>query len=157
MPVQKCRKDGKDGYKYGLKGTCFIGPDAEERAKEQGRAIEISKKSIMEKVKAIFEKLKVSFDYDGVLSTDKGKEKAKEEIDLGNIVYIITARMESGDNSDLFSIAKELGISKDRIYFTNHKDKWNEIKRLGINKHYDNNQEQINKINKNTDAKAIKL
>lgn len=39
MPVKKCQKDGKDGFKWGDEGFCYTGPDAYEKAAEQGRAI----------------------------------------------------------------------------------------------------------------------
>lgn len=45
MPIKKCQKDGKSGYKYGDSGTCYTGPGAREKAAKQGRAIEISKHS----------------------------------------------------------------------------------------------------------------
>ena len=35
---------------------------------------------------------KISFDYDDVLSTEKGKELAKRKMSDGNTVYIISAR-----------------------------------------------------------------
>jgi hypothetical protein len=41
------------------------------------------------------------------------------------------------------------------VYFTGGEDKWKTIKRLGIERHYDNNQEQIQKINDNTEALGI--
>ena len=56
---------------------------------------------------------------------------------------------------NILNFAKEHGIPKDRVHFTNGKDKWETIKRLGIQKHYDNNAEQIDKINKNTDCKGV--
>jgi len=40
MPVMKCKKGEEEGFKYGESGTCYIGDGAEEKAKEQGRAIE---------------------------------------------------------------------------------------------------------------------
>lgn len=43
MPIMKCSKDGKSGYKYGETGTCYTGPGAMEKAKKQGRAIEANK------------------------------------------------------------------------------------------------------------------
>lgn len=43
MPVKKCSKDGKSGYKYGDSGKCYTGRSAKSRAKRQGRAIEASK------------------------------------------------------------------------------------------------------------------
>jgi len=75
---------------------------------------------------------KISFDYDGVLDTTKGKELAAE-------------------------LAKKLGIPLNRIYFTGGRDKWHTIKRLKITKHYDNNPKQIDMIIENTDAMAVKL
>jgi len=43
MPVQRCSKNNKNGWKWGDSGKCFTGPNAKEKAKEQGRAIEASK------------------------------------------------------------------------------------------------------------------
>jgi hypothetical protein len=43
MPLMQCTKDGQKGYKWGQSGTCYVGPDAKEKALEQGRAIEASK------------------------------------------------------------------------------------------------------------------
>ena len=38
MPVNKCKRDGKDGWQFDGQ-FCFIGEGAEEKAKAQGRAI----------------------------------------------------------------------------------------------------------------------
>lgn len=51
MPVKKCRKNGKPGYKWGDEGKCYTYTPgnkksrerAEERAEEQGRAIKARK------------------------------------------------------------------------------------------------------------------
>ncbi len=43
MPLMKCQKEGQDGFKWGESGTCYTGPEAREKALEQGRAIEASK------------------------------------------------------------------------------------------------------------------
>lgn len=96
---------------------------------------------------------KISFDYDGVLSTDQGKALLKRKQTEGYPVYIITARQE-GDQTVL-NFAHEHSIPRDRVHFTNGKDKWPTIKRLGIMKHYDNNKEQIDKINANTDCEGV--
>ena len=96
--------------------------------------------------------MKVSFDYDGTLSTDTGKELLKKNIAEGNTVYLITARRPS---NAIISIATGLGIPKRNIHFTSGKDKWQIVKILSIDKHYDNNKEQIDKINANTTAKGI--
>jgi 3-deoxy-D-manno-octulosonate 8-phosphate phosphatase KdsC-like HAD superfamily phosphatase len=98
--------------------------------------------------------MKISFDVDGVLTTPQGMALARRKITEGNRVYIITARNESTMSARVYEIAKELGIPRLRVYFTNGEDKWKTIQRLGIDVHYDNNEEQVNKINDNTDHKG---
>ena len=98
--------------------------------------------------------MKVSFDFDGVLETPQGKAIARRKINEGDQVYIITARQESTMSRSVYEVAKELGIPRLHIYFTNGKDKWNTIKRLNIDVHYDNNEEQIQKIKDNTTTRA---
>lgn len=101
-------------------------------------------KTIQDKIKAVFNAEKISFDYDGVLSTDKGKEKAKRLIQDGNTVYIISARR---DKESMISTAEEIGITEDRIYATgSNKAKVQKIKDLKINKHYDNNPDVIKEL-----------
>lgn len=95
----------------------------------------------------------ISFDYDGTLSTSKGKELAKKFISEGKDVRILTARNSQDDNSDLNSTATDLGI--DKIYYTNGRDKWSFVLKYGIKEHYDNNKEQVDKINEKTNAKGI--
>jgi len=97
--------------------------------------------------------MRISFDYDGVLSTNKGKEMALKAIKNNDEVWILTARNES-DNEAVYSTAEKLGIPKSRIVFTNGKDKWSFVMRHKIDEHVDNNQEQIDKIRKNTLAKG---
>lgn len=43
MPVMDCMRDGKKGKKFGADGFCYLGKDAESKAKAQGSAIEASK------------------------------------------------------------------------------------------------------------------
>ena len=51
MPVERCSKDGKPGYRWGKQGTCYTYTSGDkasrERAKakatKQGRAIEVNK------------------------------------------------------------------------------------------------------------------
>ena len=95
----------------------------------------------------------ISFDYDGTLSTKKGKDLAAKFISEGKDVRILTARDSNGDNTDLESTAKDLGIEK--IYYTNGRDKWSFVLKYAIKEHYDNNKEQIAKINEKTTARGI--
>lgn len=38
MPVKRCQKNGKKGWKWGDSGTCYVGSDAKSKAEKQGRA-----------------------------------------------------------------------------------------------------------------------
>lgn len=42
MPVQRCTKNGKSGWKWGQSGKCYTGKNAKSKAKEQGQAIKAS-------------------------------------------------------------------------------------------------------------------
>ena len=42
MPVKRCTKNGKKGWKWGDKGKCYTGKDAKAKAAKQGRAIKAS-------------------------------------------------------------------------------------------------------------------
>lgn len=39
MPIKRCEKDGKAGFKYGDEGTCYTGPNGKEKAIRQAIAI----------------------------------------------------------------------------------------------------------------------
>lgn len=99
--------------------------------------------------------MRISFDIDGVLDTEPGKELAQRAIDKGDDVFIITARNEGNASAEVFEIAQELNIPRLRIYFTNGADKWRTIDRLDIDLHYDNSREQVDKIEEFTDAQAV--
>jgi putative cell wall-binding protein len=102
-----------------------------------------SKMSVIERYRQAFAS-KISFDYDGVLSTAKGKEKALQLIKDGNTIYIISAR---GSKDNMLTTAKDLGIPESRIYATgSNKAKVEKIKELGIDTHYDNNPDVIKEL-----------
>ena len=43
MPIMRCEKDGKQGYKWGKNGKCYVGNGARRKAAEQGKAILLGK------------------------------------------------------------------------------------------------------------------
>lgn len=143
MPVIKC-SNGK--WRIGS-GLCQY--ETKEKAQEVYVAI-ISSGSLAAQGN------KVSFDFDDTLSTQRGQDIAKRLINDGKTVYIITRRQKSA-SEEVYRVADELGIPYSRVYFTNGALKWETIKRLEIGTHYDNNQNEIDKIRENTDAKAIKF
>ena len=84
---------------------------------------------------------KISFDYDGTISTAKGTDLAQRFIDKGDTVYIISARSRKGAMLDK---ADRLGILHSMVYATGSNEaKVAKVKELGISKHYDNNPEVI--------------
>jgi len=91
---------------------------------------------------------KVSIDYDDTLSTDRGKELAKKLLQEGKDVSIITRR-QSDQLDEVKKVADELGISRDKVHATDGKLKWETIKKLGIEKHIDNNSKELEAIAKN--------
>jgi hypothetical protein len=143
MPIFKC---SNDKWRIGT-GDCIY--ETKEKANEVYQAI-ISQGNYAAEAN------KVSFDFDDTLSTKRGQTLAKRLITQGKDVYIITRRQESA-SAEVYKVADELGIPKSKIYFTNGKMKWETIKRLGIDIHYDNNQDEIDLIDKNTDAVGIKF
>ena len=87
---------------------------------------------------------KVSFDYDGTLSTSKGTKLALNYINRGVDVYIISAR---DSKQGMLNKARQLNIPESRVYATgSNENKIQKIKDLGITIHYDNNKEVVNQL-----------
>lgn len=87
--------------------------------------------------------MKISFDYDGVLSTAKGTELALSLV-KNNELFIISAR-HSKDG--LLNKADQIGIKHENVYATaSNNDKLRKIFDLGIQRHYDNNEKVIEKL-----------
>ena len=98
---------------------------------------------------------KISFDFDGVLTTKNGISLIKRKLTEGYDVYIITARGSARQNP-VYKLAEELGIYRNKVFITGNKsNKILTIKRLGINKHYDNNPDVIKRINEMTTAEGV--
>lgn len=57
--------------------------------------------------------------------------------------------------SAVYEIAKKFSIPADKVFFTGGYLKWETIKKLNIGTHYDNNQNEIDKIDENTTADGI--
>ena len=110
----------------------------------------------LDSLRQAFAKMRVSFDYDETLSTAQGQQLAKRHLSLGDEVYIVTARQQ-GNGAIVYDMAQKLGIPKQNVYFTGGRDKWQTLKRLRIEQHYDNNREQIDLIKEFTDINAVKF
>ena len=78
---------------------------------------------------------KVSFDFDDTLSRPDVQKFAKELVDQGYDVWIVTSRCATEpalakgwywiekQNQQLYDVAEECGIPRDKIIFTEHIDK----------------------------------
>lgn len=129
MPVFKCN-NGK--YRIGT-GDCIY--DSKEKATRAYQGYIISEQLANQKI---------SFDYDGTLSTAKGFDLAKDMIAKGNEVYIISARSIRGT---MAVRANKLGIPLDHVYATgSNSAKIEQIKKLNIDIHYDNNKDVVNEL-----------
>lgn len=89
-----------------------------------------------------------SFDYNDTFSTFKGKGKALSLINEGWEIIIVTA-LNDNNRTFIENQVKKSGIPVSKIYFTNGQDKYKTLANIsGVKRHYDNNQEQIDKIKK---------
>jgi len=93
--------------------------------------------------------MKVSFDFDGTLSRKDVQEFAKELVNEGHEVWIVTSRFDDesamkknwhwikGQNQKLFDVAEDCGIKKENIHFTCMESKSIFIKNKGFVFHLD--------------------
>jgi len=95
--------------------------------------------------------LKVSFDFDGTLTEEPMQTLCRKFIALGADVHITTSRLSGMDkgiefeNKDLFELAKELGIPKNKVTFTNYDNKVSFVKDFDL--HFDDLHEETFHIN----------
>ena len=83
--------------------------------------------------------MKISFDFDGVAEKSFIRKYIIELIERGFEVWIVTSRFGDDEkykkffqssinvdltNKDLWKVVEEIGIPKERVHFTNMKDKW---------------------------------
>lgn len=91
--------------------------------------------------------MKISFDFDFTLTNKKlqyiCKILAKHD---PNSVFIITSRLSSNNNNDLWLVAKELGIKEENVYFTEGKYKLCTLCKVGIDLHIDDDRHEIMEI-----------
>ena len=98
----------------------------------------------------------VSFDFDGVLSQLAWQMIAVSYQESGDDVYILTARCEAqGDR--VKTVADKLDIPRANVIFTCNRDKWEAMDQYEIDLHFDNNQEQVDKINELSNGQAINI
>ena len=108
----------------------------------------------------------VSFDFDNTLSRIDVQNYAKELIDRGINVYIITSRYDelhkhkynqNPSNDDLYLVSAKLGIPKHKIRFTCMDDKASYLGGTHVLWHLDDDHVELNLINKNTKVKGVSV
>lgn len=81
---------------------------------------------------------KISFDFDSTLDQLVIQELAKFFIKEGHEVWIVSSRMDKVQwNRDLYRVADNLGISRNRIYLTNGDYKFKYLQREKFDFHFD--------------------
>jgi hypothetical protein len=90
--------------------------------------------------------MKVGFDFDDTLTTEKGMRVARFRKSQNDDLYIVSARHILG--SDMLEKAKALGIGWNHVFATgSNKAKVEKVVSLGLNMFYDNNKDVIEALN----------
>ena len=104
---------------------------------------------------------KISFDFDGTINDHfdgsgnpfkyKVREILKKLIADGHEIFIVTRRKnETSENHIVFEVAEEIGVERNKIFFTNREWKFSQLSKLGIDFHIDDDIYDIMYINMNT-------
>jgi hypothetical protein len=108
--------------------------------------------------------MKVSFDFDSTLSRKDVQEFAKQLVDDGHEVWIVTSRFDDesamsknwhwikGQNQRLFDVADECGIKKENIHFTCMESKSVFLKDKGFIFHLDDDDIELMDILESKDS-----
>lgn len=109
---------------------------------------------------SLLKNIKISFDFDYTLERDHIKEYAKELIQRGFDVWVVTSRYSDdmlkecdwleGCNKKLWHIVNELKIKKENVVFTNYQDKWNYFENKDFLFHLDDLEREVIYINTKT-------
>ena len=103
---------------------------------------------------------RVSFDFDSTLDRPKIEQFAKQLVDEGFEVWIVTTRLGPEKapsprwNDDLFATAERCGIELSNIYFTNGHDKWIFLKDKNFIFHIDDDFVELKMIQKHIKTTA---
>jgi len=85
--------------------------------------------------------IRISFDFDGTLSLPSVQKVAKELIEYGFDVIIVTSRKSDGENSDIQEVAQDLGI--DLVFYTEYNLKFSYLHHLTCDVHIDNDRNEL--------------
>jgi len=105
---------------------------------------------------------RVSFDYDGTLALPHVEEFAKELVEQGYEVWVVTSRVSDEDsvvrpwkspnwNDDLWDSCERIGIPKSRVKFTAFADKITFLEGMGFTFHLDDDLYELTAIMESKD------
>lgn len=90
--------------------------------------------------------MNISFDFDNTLQNPEIQDVVTTFKREGNRVIIITSRHAHHDNTDLFTIARRIGITE--IFFTNGHSKVDQVVDNMVDIHFDDCQIECNDVGK---------
>ena len=107
--------------------------------------------------------MKVSFDYDGTLALPHVEEFAKELVEQGYEVWVVTSRVSEEDsihhpwggtdrNKDLWESCERIGIPKNQVKFTKFADKIEFLKDKDYLFHLDDDLYELTAIMESKDS-----
>ena len=107
-------------------------------------------------------RLRISIDFDGTLDKASVQRYVLSLIERGYEVWIVTSRDSEklGDpsyNDDLFEVAKQLGIPRNQIKFTNQELKYLFFKEHDFYIHLDDYHVEIKRINQETKTIGLSM
>ncbi len=97
--------------------------------------------------------IRVSFDFDDTLSLPSVQKVAKELIEKGFDVIIVTSRKFNEENEDLKDVASDLEI--DLTFYTDYSLKFSHLDSLFCDIHIDNNKKELKYISRFSRTKGI--
>lgn len=118
---------------------------------------------------------RLSIDFDGTMSRPDVQKYAKELVDRGYEVWIVTRRYDTlerytedflfkykimdlrEEHKYLFDVADECGIPRNQIQFMNMEDKWKFFKGKDFIWHLDDDKQEIRDINAYTNTIGISV
>ena len=161
MPIKSCQINNEPGYKWGDQGKCYAYTPGDEESKKAAKKQAITQGVAIGDLEALATNIaiitgkydlsidetlagvKTSFDFDGVLTTKRGRDLLMA---TNGDIYIITAR-SMGNMFQVYQVARDLGVPRSRVISTgSNQAKVDKVKELGIRVHWDNNADVIKNL-----------
>lgn len=98
--------------------------------------------------------MRVSFDFDGVLSRPAWQVVAAMYLHEGDTVFVLSARCPE-QAARVFDVADQLEIPREQVLLTCNRPKWEAIDGNGIELHFDNNEDELAQIDELTQALTV--